>query len=411
MELPAVEGVLWFFPEKPNWILLAPTEEPVIRALESGTVGEAVRSHSEALVTGVLRRLFKRGIPEPKRGPMEAKLRLFVYLTNSCNLCCKHCFRNSGKPDPGELQLDDWNRLLGPMVGKASAVFWCGGEPTVVPFFQQLVVSVKDQNPNTEMSLLTNGLKLKEFSEHFLALFALIQVSLDGPTPESNDTVRGIGTFSRVLDSLRCLKGYPGSIRVNMTMISDDVDAYGRGFKELTETLQSINPRIVLNIFTETRSGRCVAGCTYETTQRRRRMLASLLRARGVNVTVRSELVRNVPRTGCGYGSTLTFDPQGNLFACGLTDGPRLGCHCERSPEEWLDRLNAARESATTDCCPVCRDCVFKSVCGGVCRVQNYRAYGEINKTVCDTEYRASLLREMIDSDLLLDSPAAGKGK
>ena len=119
-----------------------------------------------------------------------------VNITNRCTLRCKHCFiyRDGNPNDPSDemetplmlKKLAELQKLHG-----IQHMLWMGGEPLLRP--DVLRDGIKLFSNNT---ITTNGtLKPIDLPN------CIYVISLDGP-PELNDTVRGNGTFIKVMNTL-----------------------------------------------------------------------------------------------------------------------------------------------------------------------------------------------------------------
>lgn len=123
-----------------------------------------------------------------------------------CNLTCHHCFIScSPKNDAfGFLSRDTVLRFLEESVDAGvKEYYFTGGEPFLNPEFTDILCDTLRFGPAT---ILTNGTVLKqswlqqlrEAEDH--SLFGLeFRVSLDGFSPETNDPIRGEGTFQRAM--------------------------------------------------------------------------------------------------------------------------------------------------------------------------------------------------------------------
>jgi MoaA/NifB/PqqE/SkfB family radical SAM enzyme len=137
---------------------------------------------------------------------------VFMYITDRCNLECEHCIY---KPSIShfineEIELETALDLLHTFrkLGAAKATF-LGGEPTVYGHRKggkpllDLIRGTRELGYEY-VRLDTNGQKTKEFLAHedFRKLDE-VAFSLDGFSPETNDPLRGVGTYIRALDSIR----------------------------------------------------------------------------------------------------------------------------------------------------------------------------------------------------------------
>jgi sulfatase maturation enzyme AslB (radical SAM superfamily) len=129
-----------------------------------------------------------------------------------CNLTCHHCFIScSPKNDQFHfLSLREVEKRLEESVELGvKEYYFTGGEPFLNPEFVDILVATLRYGPAT---VLTNGTVLKNEWLRTLAnaerdsLYSLeFRVSIDGFSPETNDPIRGAGTFDRAMRGVRQL--------------------------------------------------------------------------------------------------------------------------------------------------------------------------------------------------------------
>ena len=136
---------------------------------------------------------------------------LWLQINNACNLACAHCLVSSG---PGGIPGMESEELLAAIDAAGALgierVYITGGEP----FLRRDIFDIAKHITEThgcELILLTNATLFAGRVREQLASLARdkvkFQVSLDGARPETNDPVRGAGTFVKVLDGARILSG------------------------------------------------------------------------------------------------------------------------------------------------------------------------------------------------------------
>lgn len=126
-----------------------------------------------------------------------------------CNLTCHHCFIScSPKNDAfGFLSLAQIKQRLAESVPLGvKEYYFTGGEPFLNPDMTAILVETLRYGPAT---VLTNGTVLKDdwlqtlASAEAASLYSLeFRVSIDGFSPESNDPIRGAGTFRRAMQGV-----------------------------------------------------------------------------------------------------------------------------------------------------------------------------------------------------------------
>jgi sulfatase maturation enzyme AslB (radical SAM superfamily) len=126
-----------------------------------------------------------------------------------CNLACTHCFI-SCSPTNHTHEFLSLEALL-PYLEEAASLgvkeyYFTGGEPFLNPEMEAILATTLEYGP---ASVLTNGLLLDEARCRRLADLAKssdysldFRVSLDGYTAETNDPIRGEGTFGRILTGI-----------------------------------------------------------------------------------------------------------------------------------------------------------------------------------------------------------------
>ncbi len=150
--------------------------------------------------------------PYPGRAALtapEGLKELWIQVNNACNLECTHCLVFSG---PGKEPGLPFDRLRD-LVDRAAELglerlYLTGGEPFVRRDVFDLVRHATDQH-GLEVIVLTNATVLLGRVEAGLATvdpqMVRFQVSVDGARPETNDRIRGAGTFTQALDGARLL--------------------------------------------------------------------------------------------------------------------------------------------------------------------------------------------------------------
>ena len=176
-----------------------------------------------------------------------------------CNLQCTHCFLSCAPSNHshGMLSLEDVRRRIeeaGPLGVKE--YYFTGGEPFLNPEMLAILEETLRHGPAT---VLTNGLLLPP--ERCARLRALadaspysldIRVSIDGYTPETNDPIRGEGTYERILGGIRNLARAGINPVVTVTEACEDA-ANAEGRARLLDWMRSIGlsrPRLkILSLF------------------------------------------------------------------------------------------------------------------------------------------------------------------
>lgn len=204
---------LIIFPELPRWVVVSRGASEFLKKID----GESIYSLRQKINDeefGFVMNALESGIlvdsnlnidveDEPQVNPL---ISVWLNITSSCNLKCKHCFlgENNYKSDEvmsvNEIDslMDEFLKVKGePPI----ALDITGGEPLLRKDFIDIVkVCSRD---GIKVSVPTNGLLLdskiiNELSSRSIPLV----ISLDGCTKEDHEFIRGSNTFDRTLHNI-----------------------------------------------------------------------------------------------------------------------------------------------------------------------------------------------------------------
>jgi mycofactocin radical SAM maturase len=149
---------------------------------------------------------------------LSAPVNVTWEVTYACNLSCVHCLSDSGGKRSSELTTEQARKVIDAMSDNKVFQFSIGGgEPFVREDFLDLMDYAHEKGIVTCIS--TNGTMIDDEIAHRLdQKLVYMQVSLDGATPESNDTIRGTGSFRRALKGLECLKNRDIEVSINTVL-------------------------------------------------------------------------------------------------------------------------------------------------------------------------------------------------
>ncbi len=170
-----------------------------------------------------------------------------------CNLTCRHCFISCG---PHNRSFGFLDRAAVERALEESAAlgvkeyYFTGGEPFLNPEMVAILEATLRYGPAT---VLTNGTVFKEAwlerlrrAEEASPYSLEFRVSIDGCSAETNDPVRGPGTFARALRGVRQLLGHGFLPIITVARTGDDQDdaALFEGFVRLLRGQGYDRPRV-----------------------------------------------------------------------------------------------------------------------------------------------------------------------
>ena len=170
-----------------------------------------------------------------------------------CNLRCTHCFI-SCSPDNHSfefLSLEEVEMWLERSHSwGVKDYYFTGGEPFMHVDLPRMLEITLERGP---ASVLTNWTLLPERALEPLARIAQaspysleIRVSIDGPTPETNDPIRGEGTFDRAMEGIQKLleHGFLPIMTATQVWAPEKDEEVRQAFVERLQGLGYRNPRL-----------------------------------------------------------------------------------------------------------------------------------------------------------------------
>ena len=292
------------------------------------------------------------------------------HITQACDLHCKHCYDRSLRSHMEFNQaikiLDDLYLFCKNKQVKG-AISFTGGNPLLYPHFPELYRAASERG--FSMAILGNPASQGQI-EKLLAIRqpAHFQVSLEG-LPEHNDSIRGAGHFSRVVEFLKLLRKFNIYSMVMLTLTKDNIDHV----LPLSEMLRGLTDRFHFNRLSMVGEG---ANLRLPDKGKYIEFLESYVSAAEKNpiLGLKDNLINILhykkglkPFGGCaGYGcgaafNFLTLLPDGEVHACRKFPS-LLGNIFHHDFEEIYESEIAKRYRSG---CNACRSCAIRPVCGG----------------------------------------------
>jgi mycofactocin radical SAM maturase len=149
---------------------------------------------------------------------LSAPVNVTWEVTYGCNLACIHCLSDSGRKREGELSTRHCMQVIDALADLNVFQFNIGGgEPFMRPDFLDLMDYAHTKGMVTCIS--TNGTLIdEEVARRLDTPLVYVQVSLDGPTADSNDPIRGQGSFRKVLNALEYLRKRDIEVSINTVL-------------------------------------------------------------------------------------------------------------------------------------------------------------------------------------------------
>ncbi len=151
---------------------------------------------------------------------------IFFHILTQCNLSCRHCYINPDQHGKRTLPLSAIKAWLDVFTenAKSSNVIFLGGEPTLHPELSQAVKTAK-QLGYKSITIDTNGYlfhdiltKIGPDDVDYLSF------SLDGASKETNDKIRGKGSYEACISGIRQATGKKISTSVIYTVSRANIE-------------------------------------------------------------------------------------------------------------------------------------------------------------------------------------------
>ena len=130
---------------------------------------------------------------------------VFFHILTHCNLKCKHCYINKKQHGENTLPLETieaWLKVFASKTKNANVIF-LGGEPTLHPDLSLAIKKAKALGYNS-ITVDTNGYLFHDIlSKVEPDVVDYFSFSLDGVTRETNDIIRGKGSYDNCIAGIK----------------------------------------------------------------------------------------------------------------------------------------------------------------------------------------------------------------
>lgn len=207
--------------------------------------GDLVIPHELAedfgFVSGTLVRLDKQGNRLLLHRPVSKLNKVYVEVTDMCNLFCPMCIRNAWGENLGRMSAVTFERILDSVlrIQPVPTIFLGGmGEPLFHP--EAINWITKAKNAGVKVEIITNGTILTpKISQRLIDCnLDKLWVSIDGASDEVYNDIRAGGNFSKVLDNLQTLKKMQIAQQKHLPEIGFAFVAMGKNIAELPKILK-----------------------------------------------------------------------------------------------------------------------------------------------------------------------------
>ena len=268
----------------------------------------------------VLSPVKQSGLAEQMKRGLDAPICLTWELTYACNLQCVHCLSSSGRRDPRELTTEECEAVIDEL--QRMQVFYInigGGEPTIRKDFWHLVRYAVDHGVGVKFSTNGSGIDAEVAEQLAESDYVDVQISIDGADAETNDHVRGAGSFATAVRAMEHLQaaGFEG-FKISVVMTRHNIPQVDE-FKAMAD---HYGAQLRLTRFRPSGRGADSWEALHPTDQQQRELYHWLMDhpdvLTGDSFFHQSALGEALPGLNlCGAGRVVCLiDPVGDVYAC-----------------------------------------------------------------------------------------------
>src|SRR5450759_355152 len=317
------------------------------------------------------------------------------HLTQRCQLSCTHCYTSSSPllPKDDELPMERWLQLVDEFAANGGEkILFTGGEALV--YAGSIDVMRRAHDAGLEVTLFSNGMLIPRYIGDLVEVADIVQISVDGPTAEVHDAIRGRHSFRRAIRAIRMLLDEGIETRVSTTVMLDNWAAIKAGLPGFIAQFEDTDLSFRISYGAMAHGRGTQLNHSLDTEQVRefvddllRRVRQTENRAGGPNP------VQKI--SNCGYAEQLVIAPDGLVYPCHLLSGA-LG-HVDQLPVSEITKDLARTAAAfSVNNRQGCSSCDLRNLCGGSCRVEDEKHTGSRLVTTCTPEEKLRKKRFLV---------------
>ena len=309
---------------------------------------------------------------------------LCIYLTNKCNLRCKHCYMYAGTKNNDELTTEEVISILTEFKMKGGEVVtFTGGEVTERGDID--LILKHSHNTGLINTVLTNGVAWNdELIERCNEYINEVQISIDGYDEISNSKVRGTGNFNLALNNVDKFikKGVRVSVAVTPLFndLKNDKEKYIIFAKKLINKYRNKDFHIKFNF--ELLDGRELKANTQENKEYSK-IMDEIVEACYTGYKEKEFIINhkeNQIMDNCGYGG-ITISSTGDIYCCNRIHELKSYANIRNNNfSEIMEMSNRVVNLSNINNLEPCNKCELKYICGGGCRIVNFNELISIKK-------------------------------
>ena len=397
-------------PEYPNWIVLDDTEYAIFKILSENTIIDGLNEYYEAFpgnseddcviaFTNFLAKVencqfYGDSISEEEEPVESINKKVHITLTNSCNMCCPHCFVSAGLVPRQELNVDEILAVIENIrkLNGTTDIVVSGGEPLIHPRIMLLLQGIKDHN----VSLFTNGTLINDDNYEAIAdCCKEVQISFEGVTRPVYESIRGCGDYEKALHAIELLKKTGIKITLAVTILPSTVEDIRDNLIPFVNSIDYTNLEIRLNDDIEM-AGNALSldFAGFDKNEADKLMISLVSQLQGLGVTKAASSGRNVRFKNCGIGTNIVIDADGKIYPCNKFSSYHRELH-DNMLEIFRD-FNDLNRTTSNDFMNKCKKCELRYICAGGCRIDYMNRHGDMLAVDCTPDFKENQYRKLL---------------
>ncbi len=409
------EKILIIAPECGNYIVLENDSQlHFFETLKTKPIKEAISLSgvAESDIKKVLTEIEAKKFFQESINKTEGMLQMQLFVTNNCNLRCRHCYMFSGMPFENELTTSEIkNLLLVFQRHNGEVLLLSGGEVATHPDIEEIILF--SHEIGLRVNLLTNGtLWSADMIKRVGHCLSSVQISLDGYNEEENAKVRGKNHFDKILLSVDSFLKNGVHTKIAITpwfdeSLKEKIPHYIKFKQDLLQKYEGMPLEVKFN--EELMNGRDLKLSKVMSEEYTRIMRGASEQDR--NNTEEANLIyrfknKILKDNWCTYGH-LTVSATGDVYFCGkIIKMKPFGNIRDINLDELMETSKLARDMASIHNISPCKDCALKYICGGECRIEHFKDFSDSrecligsrkrHQRVCSDEFKEHFYRLLL---------------
>lgn len=378
--------ILIIAPECCNYIVFDnDVQYKFYQLLEKDTLGDALSkiNISKTDAQAVLIQIEAKHFIDKKIPKANGRFQLHMFLTNACNLHCKHCYMFSGLCKVNELNFGEIESILRSFKAHhGDFVTFSGGEVLMRRDLMSILQLAKELQLNT--TIMTNGtLWTESLVKQAAKYISAVQISIDGFNEEENAKVRGKGCFDKSLKAVELFLHQGIRVTIAMTPWYDEKlfekkELYLNFVKDIRSKYKDYP--LDFKFTSDLMDGRELSLSQIEH-ERYFNFMQEISNNESEDkeedIFIYNQRKMILKDSWCTFGH-LTISADGDVYFCGKVNIAKPICNIRNTILDKIMELSSkARDLSKVQNLSPCKRCELRYICGGGCRIEHFKWFKE----------------------------------